>query len=458
MARGTADALRYARENRDRVLAELRDFLSIPSVSSSATEHEDMKRATEWLADRLRAMGMSRVEVFPTAGHATVYGELLKAGPSAPTVLIYGHYDVQSAAPLGDWNSDPYRPTIRGDELFARGVADNKGQIMAAVAAVEAAIRTDSLSVNVKFVIEGEEELGSPHFADFLREHKDLLGGDFFLNADVGMLAKDLPTIFYGLRGMYICRLRVTGPSRDLHSGGFGGVVQNPIHVLSDVIAGLHDSDGRVTLDGFYDRVRELSDEDRAEVAALPRDEASYMEESGVSRLWGEPGFSPAEREGSRPALDVVHVLGGSEKSAIPSEANAMITVRLVPDQDPDEVHSSLMQYLEERVPPTAGWEAVESEGFAASLTDRESPGVTALARAMEEVWGRKPIFCRSGGSIAAVGQIQEILGLDSVLTGFALPDAHTHGPNEKLHLPTWGSGIDALIYFLHFLGDGQTG
>jgi acetylornithine deacetylase/succinyl-diaminopimelate desuccinylase-like protein len=453
MAGGAADALKYARDNRDRVLSELREFLSIPSVSSSPTEHEDVTRATEWLADRLRAAGLPRVEVFPTKGHSVVYGETAEAGPSAPTVLIYGHYDVQSAAPLGDWNSDPYRPTVRGDELFGRGVADNKGPMMATVSAVESAIRADSLAVNVKFVIEGEEELGSPHFGDFLNEQRELLSGDFVLNSDVGMLAPDLPTIYCGLRGMYVCKLRIKGPVRDLHSGSFGGIVHNPIHVLSDVVSGLHDADGRVTLEGFYDRVREITAAEKAEIASLPRDEESYLAESGVSKLWGETGFAPAEREGFRPALDVVHVLGGSLKSAIPATADAMITVRLVPDQDPDQVHSSLMSYLGSRVPDTAAWEVTEHEGFPASLTDRESSGVRALAGAMEEVWGRKPVFCRSGGSIAAVGQIQEILGLDSVLTGFALPDAQTHGPNEKLHLPTWGRGIDALIHFLHLLG-----
>lgn len=447
-------ALEHARKSRDRILSELRDFLSIPSVSSNPTESEDMKKATEWLSARLTELGLTRVEVVPTAGHPVVYGELLAAGPSAPTVLIYGHYDVQSAAPLGDWNSDPYRPLVRGDNLYARGASDNKGQIMACVAAVEALNKTDSLRVNIKFIVEGEEELGSPNFAGFLEANRGLLEGDFVLNPDAGMLGAETPTIFYGLRGMYVCNLRVYGPSRDLHSGSYGGVVHNPIHALSHMISGLHDADGRVTLGGFYDRVRELTPEERAEMAALPRDEASYLEQSGVSKLWGEPGFSPVEREGARPAVDVVHILAGSPKSAIPAEAHAIITARLVPDQDPDEVHSSLMEYFERTIPSTVRWETGKCEGFPASLTDRNTPGVRALSRAMKEVWGREPVFCRSGGSIAAVGQLQTILGLDSVLTGFALPDAQMHGPNEKLHLPTWGRGIEALIYFFHFLGE----
>lgn len=445
-------ALEHARKARGEVLAELREFLSIPSVSSNPKGLDDIKHAADWLSGRLRDLGMERVEVLPTAGHPVVYGEALTAGPSAPTVLLYGHYDVQSAAPLGDWDSDPYRSVIRGDSLYARGASDNKGQIMACVAAVQAVMSAGPLPVNLKFMIEGEEELGSPNFAGFLEEHRDRLGGDFVLNPDAGMLGPETPTIYYGLRGMYVCKLRVFGPSRDLHSGSYGGVVHNPIHALSHMIAGLHDADGRVTLDGFYDRVRELTAEERAEMAALPRDEASYLEQSGVSKLWGEPGFTPVEREGARPAVDVVHILAGSPKSAIPAEANAIITARLVPDQDSNEVHEGVMKRLEESIPSTVGWEVESFEGFPASLTDRSSPGVQALTKAMVEVWGKEPLFCRSGGSIAAVGQLQKILGLDSVLTGFALPDSQMHGPNEKLHLPTWERGIEALVHFLYYL------
>ncbi len=454
MSESPAVALNHARKARDEVLGELRGFLSIPSVSSNPKGHDDIKRATEWLSERFRALGLTRVEVLPTAGHPAVYGETLSAGPSAPTVLMYGHYDVQSAAPLGDWDSDPYRPVMRGDNLYARGSADNKGQIMACVAAVQAAMRAGSLPVNVKFVIEGEEELGSPSFAGLLEEHRDLLTGDFVLNPDAGMLGPETPTIYYGLRGMYVCKLRVYGPARDLHSGSYGGVVHNPIHALSHMIAGLHDADGRVMLDGFYDRVRELTAEERAEMAALPRDEASYLEQSGVSKLWGEPGFTPVEREGARPAVDVIHILAGSPKSAIPAEANAIVTVRLVPDQDPNEVHEGMMKYLEESIPSTVSWEVKSYEGFPASLTDRNNPGVRALSKAMVEVWRKEPLFCRSGGSIAAVGQLQKVLGLDSVLTGFALPDSQMHGPNEKLHLPTWERGIEALVRFLYYLAE----
>lgn len=447
-------ALRYASGKRSELLAELRTFVSIPSVSEGTHDQSDIKKAAEWIAARLRAMRLDRVEVLPTGGHPVVCGESLAAGPSAPTILIYGHYDVQSAAPLGDWDTDPYTATVEGENLYARGASDMKGQILAAVSAAEAILRSGTPPVNLKFIIEGEEEVGSPHLAGFLEKHRELLESDFVLNCDVGMLGPGRPTIFYGLRGMFTCKLRVTGPALDIHSGAFGGVVHNPIHALSELIAGFHGADGRVTLPGFYDRVRPLSAEERADMAALPLDDASYLKQSGAPKLWGEPGYIPVERAGARPALDVVHIHGGSPKAAIPSQADALVTVRLVPDQAPDDIQASLRSYLEKRTPPTVRWDILECGGFPASLTDRNLPAVRALARAMEKVWGTKPLFYRSGGSIGAVGQMQRILGVDSVLTGFSLPDDNIHGPNEKLHLPTWERGIDALIHFFYYVAE----
>jgi acetylornithine deacetylase/succinyl-diaminopimelate desuccinylase-like protein len=445
-------ALEYARKTRETMLTELQEFLSIPSVSERPADQKNIRRAADWIADRLRAVPLPRVQVFETAGHPVVYAEDLSAGASAPTVTMYGHYDVQSAAPLDDWDSDPYKPEVRGDNLFARGASDNKGMIMACVAAAEATARAGAPPVNLKFLIEGEEEIGSVHLADFLRSHRELLVCDFVLNPDVGLLGEDAPTIFYGLRGMCFCRLRISGPSQDLHSGGYGGVVHNPIHALCDLVAGLHDEEGRVTLAGFYDSVRPITPEEHAEMAALPLDDSSYLEQSGAPMLWGERDYIPVERAGARPALDVICVSGGAQKSAIPSEAEAIVTVRMVADQKPDEVRRQLVEYLEARAPASVSWEILEWEGFPASLTDRNAPGVRALARSLETVWGRRPVFHRSGGSIAAVGQIQEILGVDSVLTGFSLPDDRTHGPNEKLHLPTWEKGVQALVHLLYNL------
>ncbi len=454
MQRERAKALEYARRNRDATLAQLVEFLGIPSVSQRPADQKNIERAAEWIRDRLSKIPLDRAEVMRSDGNPVVFGEA-KGPDSAPTVMFYGHYDVQSAAPLNDWDNDPYEATIRGDELFARGASDNKGMIMACVAAVEAAARSGDLPLNVKFLIEGEEEVGSVNLPGFLRKHKDMLGCDLVLNPDVGILGVDLPTIFYGLRGMFVCKLRVSGPARDLHSGAFGGVVHNPIHALCEVVAGLHRPDGTVVLPGFYDSVRPLTAEERAEMAELPLGEDAYLEQSAAPKLWGDRQYAPVERAGARPALDVICIEGGSPKAAIPTEATATITVRMVPDQNPDDVRRQLSEHLKAHVPSTVSWVLEDCEGFPASITDRQSPGVKALAHSLETVWGRKPVFHRSGGSIAAVGQMQEILGVDSVLTGFSLPDDRVHGPNEKLHLPTWERGILTFVNFLYDLAEG---
>jgi len=449
-----ASALERAHSRRDASLSQLREFLRIPSISCERSRSGDVAAAAEWLAERLRALGAERVTVYPTGCHPIVYGEVLTAGRGSPTVLIYGHYDVQPVSALDDWETDPFDPTITGNELRARGASDNKGPMIACIAAVEAVLHAGPMPVNVKFLFEGEEEIGSVHFREFLEDHRDLCGCDLVLNPDVGMLGEQSPTIFYGLRGMYRCRLRVTGPSRDLHSGGYGGIVENPIHVLSALVAGMHDGGGRITLPGFYDAVREMSEEERSEMATLPRNEADYLAQSGAPQLWGEEEYLPAEREGARPALDVIEMRAGSEKAAIPAGASAIITVRLVPDQLPESVHAGLEAYLEEHAPPTVRWEITEWSGFPALLTDRASPGVRAMADAMKAVWETDPLFYRSGGSIAAVGYLKEILGVDSLLTGFSLPDDRVHGPNEKLHVPSWERGTDAVIHFLYSLAN----
>lgn len=454
MVQVLASALKLANERRDTILSELGDFLRIRSVSSDPSRAGDVAEAAEWLAARLRALHAERVAVFPTGGHPIVYGEVTLAGRNAPTVLVYGHYDVQPVSALDDWETDPFEPEIRGDGLRARGASDNKGPMVACIAAVEAAITSGTMPVNVKFLFEGEEEIGSSHFDGFLRDHRDLCACDLVLNPDVGMLDEGSPTIYYGLRGMYRAFLKVMGPSRDLHSGGYGGVVENPIHALAGIVAGMHDGEGRVTLPGFYETVRPLSAAERREMASLPRDDEAYLRDSGAPALWGEPGYAAAEREGARPALDVIQMSAGSEKAAIPAEALAIVTVRLVPDQRPDEVHEQLVRYVGERAPTTVRWEITSWSGFAASLTDRNAPGVRAMARAMKDTWGRDPVFYRSGGSIAAVGCLREILGADSILTGFSLPGDRVHGPNERLHLPTWERGIDAVTRFLYRLPD----
>jgi acetylornithine deacetylase/succinyl-diaminopimelate desuccinylase-like protein len=451
-------ALDYAHKNYNRFLDEFNDFLRIPSVAVEPEHKVDIQSAVDWVADRLRDKGLDHVEVFPTAGNPIIYGSTSDAPAAAPTLLIYGHYDVQSAAPLADWNSDPFEPVLRGDSLYARGAADMKGQIMACLYALESISRTGPTPINIKFLIEGEEELGSPHLGDFLITHRNLLSCDFSLNLDAGMAGPNSPTIVYALRGAMLCILQVTGPSHDLHSGIFGGLVYNPIHALSELIAGLHDAAGRVTLPGFYDNVRSICVEEQAELTQIAQDEALLSEQLGVSALWGEHGYSPVERTSIRPTLDVIQFQGGHPKTAIPAEATASISMRMVPDQDPNEIHQALRQYLEAHTPSMVSWDLHWQVGIPPSLMDRGSPGVQALSRALESAWGKPPVFRRGGGTIPVVPMIQEILGVESLLTGFSLPTDNMHGPDEKIHLPTWKRGIATVIYFIHNLAEQAPG
>ena len=456
MSSNLTEALKFAQENKKRFLDELISLASIPSISTDPEHKNDMKRAAEWIADQMRRIGMKGVQIFPTGGHPVVYSELVEAGSTAPTVLIYGHYDVQPAEPLELWKTPAFEPTVRGENLYARGATDMKGQVMAALKAVEAVVRTGKLPVNVKFLIEGEEEIGSPSLGAFISGHKDLLACDFALNPDSGILAADLPTITYALRGLAYFEIRVYGPDHDLHSGVFGGVVHNPAQALCELIAGMHDSQGRITLPGFYDKVRDLDQDERAELARLPIDEAFFMKQTGAPALWGEAGYTPAERVGARPTLEVNGLLSGftgeGSKTVLPSWAMAKISSRLVPDQDPNEVHQQLLKYMEANAPKTIRYEVIKMVGGPASISDRGSTWVKAMEKAMEAVWGKRPLFRREGGSVPVVGQFQEILGVESINCGFALPDDNMHSPNEKLHLPTWYRGIDSFIYFLNYL------
>jgi len=457
MTESPTNAVRYAHEHRQGFIDELNEFASIPSVSTDPAHKPDMQRAAEWVASQLKKNGMSKVIIFPTQGHPVVYGESLSAGSKAPTVLIYGHYDVQPAEPLELWESGAFEPAIRGDFIYGRGVTDMKGQIIASLKAVESIVRTGSLPNNVKFLIEGEEEIGSPSLDAFISEHKDLLSCDFALNPDTGILSADQPSITYGLRGLAYFELRIYGPDHDLHSGTFGGVVHNPAQALCELIAGMHDEQGRVTLPGFYDKVRAISDEERRELRHLPLDEAYYLKETGAPALWGEQGYTPVERNSARPTLEVNGLLSGftgvGSKTVLPAWAMAKISTRLVPDQDPDEVHRQLQQYLEKHAPLTIRWEVTKMTGGPASISDRHSSGVKALSRAMETVWGVKPLFERGGGSVPVVTQFKKYLGVESVNTGFSMASDNAHSPNEKLHLPTWYRGIDTLIHFFYNLG-----
>jgi len=442
-------ALAYLEENHARFQNELIELLRIPSISHDPAHKDDMNKAAQWLANKFRSMGVKNVEILPTTGHSVVYGEWLRGGASAPTVLIYGHYDVQSPEPLEDWKSQPFDPDIRNDNLYARGSSDMKGQTLAAVNAVEAIIKTENLPVNIKFLLEGEEEIGSAHLNEFLVQHREKLKCDFSLNTDAGgMPDAETPSICYSLRGGASFVLTISGPSQDLHSGEYGGVIQNPIHVLSKLIADLHDEHGHVTLPDFYDKVRVVDAEEHAEMARLPFDDEFLRKHSGAPALWGEPEFLPAERIGARPTVEVVMFTAGQPKSAIPAKASARFACRLVPDQDPLEVQEQFRRWFEAHVPATVTWALEPRMSGPGIITDRKSPAVLAMKSALQTAFGKEPIFQRVGGGIGAVLMFKNTLGIDSVLTGFSLYDDNFHGPNEKLHLPTWRKGMQALVRF----------
>jgi acetylornithine deacetylase/succinyl-diaminopimelate desuccinylase-like protein len=371
-------------------------------------------------------------------------------------VLVYGHYDVQPAEPLELWESGAFEPTVRGENLYARGASDMKGQVIATIAAIESIRETGQLPVNLVFIFEGEEEIGSPNLGKFIRDHKKLLSSDFALNPDSGILAPDIPSITYALRGLAYFELNVYGPDHDLHSGLFGGIVHNPAQALCELVAGMHDADGRITLPGFYDKVRALDAEERAELARLPVNEGTYKRQTGVKNLWGEAGYTAVERLGGRPTLEVNGLLSGftgeGSKTVLPGKAMAKISCRLVPDQDPQGVYQQLLKYLEANAPDTIQYEVIQLAGGPASISDRNSLSVEAMAKAMEQVWGKRPVFRREGGSVPVVAQFQHILSIETVNAGFGLPDDNYHAPNEKLHLPTWHRGIDTLIHFFYNL------
>ncbi len=408
------------------------------------------------MADKLEQLGLQNVQTIQTGGHPVVFAEKRSAGPERPTVMVYGHYDVQPADPLELWKSAPFDPVVHGDNLYARGASDMKGQIMAALYAFEAISQNGQLPVNFKFIFEGEEETGSTHLEEFIINHQELLACDLCLNPDTGMIREDMPTITYGLRGLVYFELLIYGPNHDLHSGTFGGVVHNPAQVLCELVAGMHNDQGRVTLPGFYDQVRSVSDEERRELARLPMDESFYLQQTGAPALWGEPGYTPLERATARPTLEVNGLLSGftekGQKTVLPARAMAKISCRTVADQKPDEIHRQLIQYLEEHTPSSVRYEVKKLSEGPSAIVDRHSPAIVAMQKAMETSWNAKPVFRREGGTVPAVAYVKKHLGVDTINVGFSLPDDNLHSPNEKLHLPTWKRGIQSLIYFFYNL------
>lgn len=446
------EAIMFARSQMDEYLNSLKKLIEIPSISTLPENEADVQRAATELAYQMEAAGLQNIKIIPTQKHPVVYGEDLSAGPGKPVVLIYGHYDVQPVDPLELWETPPFEPQVKGEYLIGRGASDMKGQILATLSAYHATRKTQELPVNVKFIIEGEEEIGSPHLRAFIEKYRDLLKSDISLNPDAGMMAPHLPTIVYALRGLAFFELLVYGPSHDLHSGVFGGIIHNPAQVLCEVIAGLHDHNGTVTLPGFYDSVKPLPEWEKAEISRLPFDAEVLLGQTGVPQLWGESEFSYAERLGARPTLEVNGLysgfIGQGSKTIIPAYAMAKISCRLVPDQNPHQVHEQLLSYLRNVMPSTVRWELKYLGGGNPCMTDIRHPANQALSSALEAAWGTRPIYKREGGSVPVVGDFKEVLGIETVLTGFGLPDDRIHSPNEHLHLPTWKKGIEALIHF----------
>ncbi|MBI4674860.1 MAG: dipeptidase [Chloroflexi bacterium] len=448
----STDAIAYAARHRARFLQELQEFVAIPSVSTLSEHQADMRRAAEWVAAQMRSIGLENVAILPTGGHPVVYSEWLHA-PSKPTVLVYGHYDVQPVDPLNEWNTPPFTPTIQGDNLYGRGASDMKGNVHETLKALEALRHTGGIPLNVKVLIEGEEEIGSQHLEAFIASHTAMLKCDLCLNADSGILGPDAPSLVAGLRGLAYFELWVYGPAQDLHSGLFGGSIHNPAQVLCELIAGMHDENGRVTLPGFYDKVRELSPQDHADYARFPIGDEQWKAMTGAPELWGEHGFSTKERTGARPTLEINGLLAGftgeGSKTVLPAKAMAKISMRLVPYQDDKLVEKQLKAYIAAHAPPTVRWELKSTTLSAPGvLLDRESKGARAASAALRDTFGEEPLFAAEGGSVPVVTQLKQKLGVDSVLLGFGLPDDRIHGPNEKLYLPNYYRGIETFIRF----------
>jgi acetylornithine deacetylase/succinyl-diaminopimelate desuccinylase-like protein len=445
-------AIEYAAQHQDRFLDDLIEFVRIPSISTLPEHKEDMQRAAQWIAGRLESLGFKDVTITPTKKHPVVFGQWMDAGKDAPTVLVYGHYDVQPADPLELWESEPFEPTRRGDNLYARGVSDMKAQLVAHLSAVEAMLKTSGLPVNLKYMLEGQEEVGSPYLDDYIKDNKDRLSCDFCLNVDAGILSPEQPSITTGLRGLSYFQIDLTGASGDMHSGTFGGAVDNPANVLARLITGMKDAQGHITLPGFYDDVREITQEELDKLHIVP--DEWWLEQSGAKELFGEPEYPAGVRAAARPTLDVNGLLSGftgeGSKTVLPATAMAKISMRLVPDQNPERIRQIMENYLKENVPETMAWTLTEHASSSPAMVEVDSAAVKAANQAFEDIWGKSIVFVRQGGTIPAVGYIQDILGADSLLLGFGLPDDNLHAPNEKQYLPNFFQGIQTYISFSH--------
>ncbi|HZM58696.1 MAG TPA: dipeptidase [Vicinamibacterales bacterium] len=437
--------------NRDRYVEELKQYLAIPSISALPQHSGDVRRAAEWTGDALRTVGMENVRLIDTPGNPVVYGDWMHA-PGKPTILFYGHYDVQPVDPVELWTSPPFEATVRDGEIYARGAADDKGQVFMHIKAVEAHIKqAGNLPINMKFFIEGEEEVGSVHLDDFVRSHKQDLGADVVVISDSPMFDRGIPSICYGLRGLTYFQIDLRGTRSDLHSGSFGGAVANPAFVLAQLLAQMKDRSGRIRIPGFYDAVRPLSDAERAEWKKLPFNETKYRKELGAPKLFGETGYSTLERVWARPTFEVNGLLSGftgeGAKTVLPAAAMAKVSMRLVPDQEPAKIGDLFEEYVKKICPKTVELKITRMHGGKPWMTEFDNKFVRAAGRAIERGFGQAPVFNREGGSIPVVSTFQQELGLPSVLFGVGLPDENAHAPDERLDLGNFHNGIIASAY-----------
>ena len=449
----------YLQVHADRFVEELLDFLSIPSISAIPEHAPDVARAADWVAARLRSAGVETVEVLSAGGTPTVYAEWLGA-EAAPTILVYGHFDTQPVDPLDLWTHPPFEPVIRDERVFARGASDDKGNMLIPILATEAWLKTTGhLPLNVKFLFEGEEEIGSPHVAEFIEAQRDRLGCDFVVSADGGQWGEDQPNLLIGFKGLCALQIDLVGPSRDLHSGMYGGTVQNPIHALARLIDSMRHPDGRIAVAGFYDSVVTPSDTDREQLAAIPSDDLHYAEDLDVEALFGEPGYTTLERAWTRPTLEVNGIWGGftdeGVKTVLPAQAHAKITCRLVPDQDPEAILACLVHHIDQHAPPGVRVSVQPSSTTARPYRiPAEHPGNQAAGEVLTEMYGEQPYLTRSGGTLPICSVLQEQLGVFTVVFAFGLDDERAHAPDEFFRLSSFRLGQAAWCRLLEVIAD----
>lgn len=447
----------YLETNKERFLNELLELLRIPSISARSENKNDMVTCAEAVKQSLLTAGADRAELHQTAGHPVVYAEKFTA-PSNPTVLVYGHYDVQPADPLNLWNSPPFEPVIKDGKIYARGACDDKGQFYMHVKALEMMTKTNSLPVNIKFLIEGEEEVGSPNLAKFVQANKELLKADVVLISDTAMISLANPSMDIGVRGLSYIEVEVTGPNRDLHSGVYGGAVANPITILAKMIASAHDENNHITIPGFYDDVVESSKQERKQLAEAPFDKNEYKNDLGIKKVWGEKGYTTMERTGIRPTLEVNGIWGGytgeGAKTVLPAKAFAKISARLVPNQSSADITKKLIEYFEESAPDSVTVTAKEHHGGEPYMTPLDSPAYKAASKAIKTTLGKEPVPVRGGGSIPICALFEEALGTKIVFLGFGLDSDNLHSPNEKFDIINFYKGIETIPYFHKYFAE----